>query len=280
MQAVESTVIGICLAILTSLMWNVAPVIQKEALGTMDKMEGKAALKYTKHLFKNKRWLLGFALALIGALTYLVATEMAGIVAVQPLMNVGLVALAVLSNRRLGEPIDVKAKAGILLLILTPVLIALGGVTEPLMFTGIEKLVVYCMAMLVLLGLLFSLSRRIPILWAPITSILQALAAQFTQWFTLVLRDSSDLLQGLLNGLVPLVLMGVLTFIAGVYAVSIGLQRNPAARFNAITGTVSMIAVIVGGIVIFSQALTYVSIYVVGVAFGIIGVLLLSRYQR
>ncbi len=279
MQAVDSTLIGICLAILTSLMWNVAPVIQKEALGTMDRMEGRTALRHTKRLFKNRRWLLGFALALSGALTYLIATQMAGIVAVQPLMNVGLVVLAILSNRRLGEPIDAKAKAGILLLILTPVLIGLGGVTEPLMFTGIERLVFYTLAMLAGLGLLLPLSSRIPILWAPITSLLQALAAQFTQWFTLVLLGSSGLLEGLLNALLPLILMGAFTFVAAVYTISIGLQRNPAARFNSITGTVSMIAVIIGGTVIFSQTVSYVFFYVAGVSFGIVGVLLLSRYQ-
>jgi drug/metabolite transporter (DMT)-like permease len=69
------------------------------------------------------------------------------------------------------------------------------------------------------------------------------------------------------------------TAIAAVYTVSIGLQRNPASRFNAITGTVSMFAVILGGIMIYSQAITNILFYSVGLLFGIIGVILLSKYQ-
>ena len=72
---------------------------------------------------------------------------------------------------------------------------------------------------------------------------------------------------------------GVFTAIAAVYTVSIGLQRNPASRFNAITGTVSMFAVILGGIMIYSQAITNVLFYSTGLLFGIIGVVLLSKYQ-
>jgi len=73
--------------------------------------------------------------------------------------------------------------------------------------------------------------------------------------------------------------MGVFTAIAAVYTVSIGLQRNPASRFNAITGTISMFAVILGGIIIFGQAITNISFYSIGLVFGIIGVILLSKYQ-
>jgi drug/metabolite transporter (DMT)-like permease len=73
--------------------------------------------------------------------------------------------------------------------------------------------------------------------------------------------------------------MGVFTAIAAVYTVSIGLQRNPASRFNAITGTISMFAVILGGVTIFGQVISEVLFYGVGLTFGLIGVVLLSKYQ-
>ncbi|MHA1864016.1 MAG: hypothetical protein ACTSWA_09645, partial [Candidatus Thorarchaeota archaeon] len=122
-------------------------------------------------------------------------------------------------------------------------------------------------------------TKKIAILWAPITSLFQALASQFTQWFTLALFGNPDIILGFINALVPLILMGVFTAIAAVYTVSIGLQRNPASRFNAITGTISMFAVILGGIIIFGQAITNISFYSIGLVFGIIGVILLSKYQ-
>jgi hypothetical protein len=187
--------------------------------------------------------------------------------------------LAILSSRRLGESIDGQAIIGIILLILTPVFIAFGGVTEPVMFASFDMILFYSVTLLVGIGAMLPAARRIPILWAPITSLLQALAAQFTQWFTLTLFAGTDLIQGFVASLVPLILMGLFTFIAAVYTISIGLQRNPAARFNSITGTVSMFAVILGGLLIFGQILTNIPFYAIGLGLGVIGIALLSKYQ-
>ena len=103
--------------------------------------------------------------------------------------------------------------------------------------------------------------------------------SQFTQWFTLALFGNPDFIQGFINAFIPLILTGVFTAIAAVYTVSIGLQRNPASRFNAITGTISMFAVILGGIMIFGQVITNIPFYSIGLIFGMIGVILLSKYQ-
>ncbi|TFG11369.1 hypothetical protein EU537_12630 [Candidatus Thorarchaeota archaeon] len=271
--------LGILLAIMTSLMWNIAPIIQKEALSTMENIEVSGALKQTGALFKNKRWLAGFAISLLGGLTYLLATQMAGIVVVQPLMNVGLIALVILSHRRLDEEIDAKAIIGVIMLILTPVFIAFGGVTEPIMFASYDGILFYTVILLIAVSTMVPATRRLSILWAPITSFLQALASQYTQWFTLSLFAGTDIIEGFINALIPLILLGIFTFAAGVYTISIGLQRNPAARFNAITGTISMFAVIFGGLYIFGQSLNNTLLYALGLVCGIIGVILLSRFQ-
>ena len=277
---VTGVLLGLVLAVLTSLLWNIAPVIQKEALEAMEKIHAFGATKHTRQLFSNKKWTTGFLMSVLGGLTYLVATQLAGIVVVQPLMNVGLIALVVLSSRRLGEVIDTRAIIGIIFLILTPVFIAFGGVTEPVLFTDYFAIIVF--SVILLLGILIMgfASNRYPILWAPITSFLQALASVFTQWFTLALFGGTDLVQGFFNGIIPLLLMGAFTFAAGVYAVSIGLQKNPAARFNAIVGTISMFAVILGGSIIYSQFMTNVLFYVIGLFLGVLGVILLSKYQE
>jgi drug/metabolite transporter (DMT)-like permease len=276
---IPNDILGIILALATSLLWNIAPIIQKEALVEMEEINVKNPLKQTRKLFSKPRWVIGFVMALVGGLTYMLATNLAGIVVIQPLMNVGLIALVFFSNRRLGEKLDIPAAIGIVLMILTPVFIAFGGVTEPMIFTELTGIILFTVAMLVCIGIMAAGTSQIAILWAPITSLFQALAAQFTQWFTLGLFGSTDLLQGFINALLPLILMGVFTAIAAIYTVSIGLQRNPASRFNAITGTVSMFAVILGGIMIFAQVITNIPFYGIGLAFGIIGVILLSKYQ-
>jgi len=272
-------ILGIILALVTSLLWNLAPIIQKEALEEIEEIDAKNPLKQTRRLFSKPRWVLGFTMALIGGLTYMLATNLAGIVVIQPLMNVGLIALVFFSSRRLGEVIDIPAAIGIILMILTPVFIAMGGVTEPVMFSDYSGLLLYSASMLIGIGIMAGGTKRIAILWAPITSLFQALASQFTQWFTLALFGNPDVIQGFINAFIPLILTGVFTAIAAIYTVSIGLQRNPASRFNAITGTVSMFAVILGGVMIYSQVITNILFYSAGLLFGIIGVVLLSKYQ-
>ena len=272
-------VLGIILALVTSLLWNIAPIIQKEALAEIDEIDAKNPMKQTKLLFSKPRWVMGFAMALVGGLTYMLATNLAGIVVIQPLMNVGLIALVFFSSRRLGETIDIPAALGIILMILTPVFIAFGGVTEPIMFTEYSGILLYSATMLIGIGAMAGGTRKIAILWAPITSLFQALASQFTQWFTLVLFGNPDIIQGFINAFIPLILTGVFTAIAAVYTVSIGLQRNPASRFNAITGTISMFAVILGGIMIFGQVISNIPFYSIGLICGMIGVILLSKYQ-
>lgn len=272
-------VLGIILALITSLLWNIAPIVQKEALAEIDEIDAKNPLKQTRKLFSKPRWVLGFGMALIGGLTYMLATNLAGIVVIQPLMNVGLIALVFFSTRRLGEKIDVPAAVGIILMILTPVFIAFGGVTEPVMFTDYTFILLYSAIMLIGIGAMAGGTTKIAILWAPITSFFQALASQFTQWFTLALFGNPDIIQGFINAFIPLILMGIFTGIAAIYTVSIGLQRNPASRFNAITGTISMFAVILGGVMIYSQVITNIPFYGIGLICGIIGVILLSKYQ-
>ena len=272
-------VLGIILAVITSLLWNVAPIIQKEALTEMEEIDAKNPMKHTRALFAKPRWVLGFLMALVGGLTYLFATQLAGIVVIQPLMNIGLIALVYLSSKRLDEKVDLQAVIGIVLLIFTPVFIALGSVSEPVMFADYTGILLYSLVMIVGVSALAGGTRRIAILWAPITAFVQALAAQFTQWFTLALFGEADILQGFITALIPLILMGIFTAIAGVYTVSIGLQRNPASRFNAITGTISMFAVIFGGVIIFGQVISEILFYGVGLTIGLVGVMLLSKYQ-
>jgi len=96
-----SSMLGITLAVITSLLWNIAPIPQKEALAEMPEIDAKQPWKHTKLLFSNRKWLSGFLLALVGGVTYMLETQIAGIIAVQPLMNVGLILHAVLANIRL-----------------------------------------------------------------------------------------------------------------------------------------------------------------------------------
>ncbi len=274
------SIVGIILALIASLFWNIAPILQKEALAKMEDIEAKDAWKHTLTFFKDSKWVLGLLLGLIGGVAYILGIQMAGIAVVQPLINVGLIVLAFLAHRQFGEHIDTRAKIGIGLMITTPLFIALGGVTEPEMFTAYDGILIYSTLMLIGTGVMLALVSRVAILWSPISAFLQALASQFTQWFTLVLFAGNGYIQGFKDGIIPLLLMGFFMLVSAVYTVSIGLQRNPAARFNSINGTVNMFAVVLGGILIFGQMVTNFAFYGIGLAFGVAGVILLSKFQE
>ncbi len=271
--------IGIILALTASLFWNIAPLLQKEALAEMEAIEAKSFWKSTKGLFTDEKWCFGLILGLIGGVAYMLAIQVAGIAVVQPLINVGLVVLAFLAYRRLDENMDKPAIIGISMMILTPVFIAFGDVTEPVMFVVYDSLIIYSIVVLAATAVMLVATTRVPILWSPISALLQSLAAQFTQWFILVLFAADGLINGFKAGVIPLLFMGFFMIISAVYTVSIGLQKNPAARFNAINGTVNMFATVLGGILIFGQIIQNLPIYSIGLLTGIVGVILLAKFQ-
>jgi drug/metabolite transporter (DMT)-like permease len=271
--------IGIVLALTASLFWNIAPLLQKEALAEMEEIKAKSFWKSTKVLFTNAKWFFGLILGLIGGVAYMLAIQVAGLAVVQPLINVGLIILAFLAYRRLNENMDKLAIIGIIMMIATPVFIAFGDVTEPVMFTVYDSLLIYSVIILAATAVMLALSPRVPILWSPISALLQSWAAQFTQWFIIVVFTVDGIFNKVSEGIIPLIFLGVLMLISAVYTVSIGLQKNPAARFNAINGTVNMFATVLGGIMIFGQVIQNIPIYSLGLVTGVIGVILLAKFQ-
>ncbi len=274
-----SALLGILLALIASLFWNLAPLFQKEALGEMEEIEAKSFYKSTKVLFTDGKWCFGLVLGLIGGVAYMLSVQIAGIAVVQPLINVGLVLLAFLAYRRLDENMGKPTIIGIVMMIMTPVFIAFGEVTEPIMFVVYDGIIIYTVIALLSVAVMVAASSRVPILWSPISALLQSLAAQFTQWFILVLFAADGLIEGFKAGIVPLILLGVFMLVSAIYTVSIGLQKNPAARFNAINGTVNMFATVLGGILIFGQLIQNIPIYSIGLITGVVGVILLAKFQ-
>ncbi len=48
-----NTMLGIILAVITSLLWNIAPIIQKEALSEMEEIDAKNPMKHQEHYSLN-----------------------------------------------------------------------------------------------------------------------------------------------------------------------------------------------------------------------------------
>ena len=73
------------MALLATIMFNIAPVFQKQALDKMPEMDKGNVLKSFLSLFKNKRWLTGFLIFLLASIQFAIATFWTGISVVQTL---------------------------------------------------------------------------------------------------------------------------------------------------------------------------------------------------
>ncbi len=157
---------GIFLSLVSTLMFNYAPVMQKIALSGMAEIKANNLWKSFKAMFTSKKWLLGMIIGTGGGIFYVLAIDIAGVTVVQPLLNFGYIVLAIMANRILGEKIDTRSKVAIALLIAMPAFIALGAVSKPQNITAYDTLIIYSIICIVLIGVFLLLSRKVPILWA------------------------------------------------------------------------------------------------------------------
>jgi hypothetical protein len=274
---------GIGLALLATLCFNFSTLLMKLALNKMEAISGKTFLKSLKAMFTSKKWLASMVVNVIGGITYFVALEISGVNVVQPILNVGFIVLALYARRMLGEVLDWKGKTGIGLLVIMPVFITFGSVSPPQALTRFDAIAVFSMACIIIMAIVGFFSKKISILMAGLAGITLGLVALYLQWFTLdffaVSRATGNLFEALVVGLFPLFLTLVAAFAGNLVFSQIGLQKNPASIFNPVNGAINMITSVVGGILIFNQAIGNWWSYGIGIAIGIVGIVLLSKYQ-
>ncbi|HMF32646.1 MAG TPA: hypothetical protein VKK79_14580 [Candidatus Lokiarchaeia archaeon] len=274
---------GIALALVATIFFNYAPLLMKVGLGQMKEISSSNLWASIKGMFQNRKWLAGFGLGIVGGIVYFVALEIAGVTIVQPLLNFGFIVLAIMAHRLLGETLDLKAKFAIVILIAMPFFIALSQVTPPNLYPNYRNMVWFSVVLLIILGVLYLISRKIVILWAITTGILLGMTAVFTQWFTniffQVLSSTGNIFLAVWDGIIALLFLGAVTIVGTFVFNQIGLQKNPASRFNPINGTTNVTLGILGGIIVFGQTVTCWGFYITGFVMGIIGIMLLTRYQ-
>ena len=274
---------GISLALLATMFFNYAPLLMKISLGEMPEITGKTFWASIKRMLTNKRWLTGMCVSITGGVFYFLALDLAGVTIVQPLLNFGFIMLAIAANRMLGEKLDVSAKIAIGLLIIMPVFITLGNVAQPLPLSNYAGMLWFSLGCVAIIGVLFALSQKIVVLWGLTTGVSLGISALFMQWFTLLffagVKATGNLFTALGMAIGPGLISLFGNIVANVVFMQIGLQKSPASRFNPINGTINMITTIIGGMLLFGQVVGNWWFYSVGLMIGVIGVVLLSKYQ-
>jgi len=130
--------IGIILALITTICFNLAFVYQKKGLnqatlnGVEIKFEGgiKTILKTFLWLVKNKSWAFGFFLGVIGWFPYIISIGMIGIIVTEPVMATGFIVFVISAIVILKERVGALEYTAIAFLTISPVVIAFSGISD------------------------------------------------------------------------------------------------------------------------------------------------------
>ncbi len=271
---------GILLALLAMSLFNLAPVLQKSALDRLPPLLFSNLGKSIISLLKDRRWMLGFIIGCLGLLPYVAAMSLVGVAVVQPLYGFGFIVLLIVSRFMLHETLHPAAKLAMGLLILMPVLIALGDVSV-VQYDAARRSTQISLGVFVAVTLLTSVillffTKKHPLCWAVISGALFGAGAVFAQLAITFL--TADERRGL-PGLAAMLAATVVNVLAGWF-VQVGLQQKTASQFMPITQTVSNAVAITGGVTIFGQCVTHWSFYIAGIVMGLAGLFLLARFTH
>lgn len=303
-MALWESVLGIALAMVATVCFNYAPILQKSAVDSLEAISITKNLKQSlKGMFSNRRWLLGGAIAMLGGIPYTVALVLVGITVLQPLMSFGFIVLVYFGTKQLGEHVGPKEGTGILLMIGMPVLLFFADVTNvqaDLLAPAPQlALVVFSIVCCVLVAgfLLFDKLVQRPwaggLAWALATGtcfaegvtmgqaalgFLEAgsvdIVADFWRLGPLFFQGNACVVLAAACGLLCLVFNMV-----GGFFMQIAFQKGDATRVGPLNQSINVFLSVTGGIVIFGQVVGRVPFYGLALVATFVGTYLLGKFQ-
>lgn len=106
-------IVGVALALLTTLAYNSSFVLEKRALAALPALELRVPLRLLRSLLTSPAWLAGFVLMLAGLASQLVALSKVPLTVAQPVFSSGIAFLLVLSTTVLGERLSGEEILGV-----------------------------------------------------------------------------------------------------------------------------------------------------------------------
>lgn len=272
-------ILAMLFAGIANIMMSLGAVLQK--VGADDAPEiGKAPVKETIVGFiKNKTWLLGVLLALMGFPILLLAFNFGGLIYTQPMVSVGILSIVLYSLIILKEKVSLTEMIGVVLIIIGPILIAYGSLDitsetptiSPI--SPIVSIISYIIVYVIIIVLLFisktirGKGKKKAVTFAFITGIFMGTAA------------FSGRLSALYTGLTSLFFVFMLAGNFGVGTISsqIMYQQGRAVITLTISNFFNIMLPVIAGIIVLSEKINLIlSIGVIGI---IIGCILVSKIQ-
>jgi len=228
---------------------------------------------------------LGIMLALGGGPTYMLAQAFIGVTLTQPLMlALQLAFTVVFALLMLEEKIQRMETLGFIILILSPVFLALGQITPPIMDFFSEQFVssfLWFLIPAVIIGVLAGIVIKLGgentqgLMYAVISGVIFALGAILAQVGVEIFKEQMELF---LIGLVFLLVMMIGNGLATVIQ-QLAFQKGKIGIAIALQSTANLLLAIYGGLIIFNQLILTPLFFILGISLIFLGNILLIRFQ-
>ena len=289
-------IVAVFFTLLATVMFNLTPILQKDAINKMNEFKLSNVWSSLKAMFSDKKWVIGMLLGIGGGIPYIIALDLVGITVVQPIINVGFLILVYAAYKYLHEKITPLTIFAIILMILMPISIALGNVSEPtrdITTSAVQLyLLLFTLIMMIIVGVLLIMTKKFPIFWTAITGILFSLGAIYSQAALSFIYFANYNLLGNFDAIIAnlfinpylrlMLIVGIISLAFNMiasYVEQMGLQRIPASKFTPVNQTVDNLIAIIAGLIIFGQILGSVPFYFIGVIMALSGSIILGKYQ-
>lgn len=291
--------LGVLFTLLAAMLSNYAPILQKHALGSVVELSLARVRRSIRALVKTPRWVAGFVLKMVSTLFFLIGMNFIGLAVAVPLLSCGIIVLVYFAIVKLGERLKPREYIGITFLAAMPVLLVfsgIGSIQASILDAG--TFVAFAITNVVLgacaCGLLKVGARASPGGWIPdglphaiAAAIISIVGGLFIQVLT-SLVDASNLLAvpGMILQGDPVaiistasVLVGLAIFLVGAMVQQIALQKGKATIIVPLEQSVLNVLAILGGFLIFRQAISSWFFYVLAIALMFTGIALLARLE-
>lgn len=301
-----TVIIGITLALITTVCFNLGMVFQKKGLNQVPdiNIEGglKGVIQSFLGLLKNKWWLLGVLLGVGGWFPYIISIGMVGVLVTEPVMATGFIVFVVAAVKILNEKVSLLEYGAIGMLTVSPILIAFSGISDVRfdVYEFIVPLVIFLSVTLSISIFSFIMSKKTrgtslePLYMMLCGGILFALGGTFTNilaqafisaniqftWyvlfeiiFAIFWWDYAHIL--VFIGFWGMVIMNLssLTFYQRA------IQKGKAVIMYPILDTLALVIPITAGLMVFKQGFENPVLFWTAITFAMIGSLILSRFQ-
>lgn len=301
-----TTTIGIILALITTTCFNLAIVFQKKGLNSAPNIDIEGGIKGIiasfRALFKNRWWLAGTLLGIFGWFPYIISIGMVGVLVTEPVMASGFLVFVVAAVKILDEKIHLWEYIAIALLIISPILIALSGISgvDFDMVAFVPRLLLFLSITLSISFFSFIMTKKTrgsstePLFMMLCGAILFALGGTFTN----ILARSMIVAEVEFTWYILFeIIFGIFWFdyfhlwvflgfwgmafmnITSVAFYQGAIQKGKAVVMYPILDTLALIIPLFAGLYVFGQTFDNALLFWLAVIFAMIGSLILSRFQ-